>query len=104
MLTVQYIIDTVTPILRGYGIKDAVLFGSYAKGCAVEQSDIDLYVDSGLRGLKFFGLLGDVCDAFSVPVDLVDKQMVTPGGALEVEIMKTGRRFDLRLCVIGKQH
>ena len=95
MLTVQSIIDIVTPVFQRYGVKEAILFGSYAKGCAVEQSDIDLYVDSGLRGLSFFGLLGDVCDAFNVPVDLVDKQMVTPGGPLDLEIMKTGRKLSL---------
>lgn len=93
MLTIQEIISIVTPILKQHNVKDAILFGSYAKGCATEQSDIDLYVDSGLRGLKFYGLLGDICDAFAIPVDLIDKQTVTPGGLLEKEIFLTGRRI-----------
>ena len=34
--------------------------GTSAKGVATAKSDIDLLVDSGLRGLAFFGLLEDV--------------------------------------------
>ena len=90
MLTVSEIISTVTPILRYHGVKEAKLFGSFAKGCATEQSDIDLYVDSGLRGLQFYGLLGDVCDAFPIPVDLFDKRMLVRNPEFQDEIFNTG--------------
>lgn len=95
MYTVEEIMDTVRPILKAHGVKKAVLFGSYAKGCADKYSDIDLFVDSGLHGFKFFGLLGDIADVFTVPVDLVDKRMVTPDGELDVEIRNTGREIVL---------
>ena len=39
------------PVFDGYKIKKAVLFGSYAKGAAKENSDVDILVDSGLKGL-----------------------------------------------------
>ena len=45
------------PVFRKFGVRSAVLFGSYAKGSANPSSDVDLLVDSGLRGLRFFGLL-----------------------------------------------
>jgi len=50
----------LAPVFMRYGIQKAVLFGSYGKGTATEKSDIDLLVDSGLRGLRFVGLLDDV--------------------------------------------
>lgn len=91
MLTITEITERLIPILQQYNIKEAILFGSYAKGCADEGSDIDLYVDSGLRGLKFFELLEDVVTTFPIPIDLVDRQMVTSGGPLEKEIFSTGK-------------
>ncbi len=33
------------------------LFGSYAKGRAKDNSDVDLYVSSSLTGLRFVGLI-----------------------------------------------
>lgn len=49
--------DILTPIFKQNGVRQAILFGSYADGYATPQSDVDLLVDSGLRGLAFFGLL-----------------------------------------------
>lgn len=40
----------LSPVFISYGISRAVLFGSVAKGTATEKSDLDLLVDSNLRG------------------------------------------------------
>ncbi|MBQ7313700.1 MAG: nucleotidyltransferase domain-containing protein, partial [Clostridia bacterium] len=40
------------PVFEQYQIRHAVLFGSFAKGTATEKSDVDLLVESGLRGLR----------------------------------------------------
>ena len=53
----------LTPIFDRYGISRAVLFGSVAKGTATAKSDLDLVVDSKLRGLKFVGFMEDVRQA-----------------------------------------
>ena len=42
----------VNKIRKTGGIKVAVLFGSYAKGSAGPNSDIDIYIDTKSRGLK----------------------------------------------------
>lgn len=83
----------LTPIMKKHGVHSAVLFGSYAKGEETAKSDIDLIVDSGLRGLAFFGLLEDVSNAFKVPVDLIEKYQVKSGSAMENEILETGIRI-----------
>ncbi|MCL1823942.1 MAG: nucleotidyltransferase domain-containing protein [Oscillospiraceae bacterium] len=87
---IQSIQEKLTPIFKNYGVKKAVLFGSYAKGCECENSDIDIMVDSGLKGLDFFGLLGDVCDNMIKQVDLIDTSQVVKGSKIEKEIKEAG--------------
>ena len=71
-------------------MRKAVLFGSYARSAATSRSDVDLWVDSGLRGLSFFGLLEDVCQSLHCPVDLIDRADVIPGSPVDREIRATG--------------
>ncbi len=47
-------------------------------------------VDSGLRGMRFFGLLEVVCSSLDCEVDLIDAEDVLPGSAIDREICKTG--------------
>lgn len=78
------------PIFAGFGVRRAVLFGSYAKGQATLRSDVDILVDSGLRGLAFFGLLEGVASTLNVPVDLIDVSQVEKGSQIDIEIQQTG--------------
>ena len=80
----------LSPIFVAYGVKSAVLFGSYAKGSATPRSDVDLLVDSGLRGLAFFGLLDSVASALDTPVDLIDTSQIERGSQIEQEVSKNG--------------
>ena len=80
----------LSPIFAAHGVKRAVLFGSYAKGSATVQSDVDLLVDSGLRGLAFFGLLDSVASALDRPVDLIDTSQIEGGSQIEQELLKSG--------------
>ncbi len=47
MLTIEKIKAAVTKVGKRYGIKSAYLFGSYARGEAVEDSDVDIIIDRG---------------------------------------------------------
>lgn len=80
----------LTPIFRQNGVKRAILFGSYAKGLATAKSDIYLLVDSGLRGLAFFGLLEDVVTAIDAPVDLLDVSQIEKNSRIDREIRESG--------------
>lgn len=52
--TTAEIADKVRPIAKAYGIDKVYLFGSYARGEATEESDIDFYVEfSKPLGLKY---------------------------------------------------
>ncbi|MBQ2824211.1 MAG: nucleotidyltransferase domain-containing protein [Oscillospiraceae bacterium] len=49
---VSEIKDIVAPIAEQYGAEKIFLFGSYAKGCATIDSDIDLRIDKGrIKGM-----------------------------------------------------
>ena len=41
----------LTPVFDAYGVRKAILFGSYAKGTATEKSDIDLLVQASRPSL-----------------------------------------------------
>lgn len=47
ILSISMIKKTVKPILNKYGITDINLFGSYARGEANNDSDVDIYCDRG---------------------------------------------------------
>ncbi len=86
----QQIQTILIPIFQEYNIRKAVLFGSYAKGIAQDKSDIDLLVDSDLKGMAFFRLLEDVVTALGKDVDLLDTSQIIPNSEVENEIAKTG--------------
>lgn len=78
------------PVFRKYGVRYAMLFGSYAKGTQTEKSDVDILVDSGLKGLAFFGLLEDVSQALDKEVDLLDVSQIKPGSKIDKETRAKG--------------
>ena len=78
------------PIFTQYNVKRAILFGSYAKGTADDKSDIDLLVDSGLRGLRFISLYEDVRRALGRDIDLFDVSHIEANSRIDKEILATG--------------
>ena len=70
--TVDEIKNVVIPIAADYGVDALYLFGSYARGSANSESDIDFRVDKGsVRGIKFAGLYLSLESALGKNIDLV---------------------------------
>ncbi len=88
--TIDMLRQTLSPIFQRNNVRKATLFGSYSRGEANEHSDVDLLVDSGLRGLRFFGLLDEVCESLKCDVDMIDTFDLIPGSPVDAEIQKTG--------------
>ena len=89
--TVDEIQKMLLPVFKGYNIRRAVLFGSYSKGQATPKSDVDILVDSGLRGLRFVGFMDDVKRRLdNKEVDIIDVHHVKRGSMVETEIQKSG--------------
>jgi len=70
--TFEEISDKVRPIAEKYQLRNVWLFGSYARGDANEDSDIDLLVDAdNVHGFQFFGMYDELCTALEKEVDMV---------------------------------
>lgn len=82
--------SVLNPVFAKHNVKKAVLFGSYVKGLANKHSDVDLLLDSGLKGLKFVGLIEDVRTALDKEVDVFDKTHLIQGSRIFSEISKDG--------------
>lgn len=69
--------DEILAIARRHGVTDVRVFGSFARGDARPDSDLDLLVETGPTTSSFFpgGLLTDLEAALGRRVDVVE-----PGG------------------------
>ena len=81
---------TLSPVFDAYGISRAILFGSLAKGTSDKNSDLDLLVDSSLRGLQFVRFMEAVRQAAGMPVDIFDIKHIEAGSRIDQEIRSTG--------------
>src|SRR5574338_654860 len=74
ILTQEYIKKTVQDYFKNKPVKNAYLFGSYAKGKATDKSDVDLIVEldySKKIGLDFIRWMYDLEKDFGKKTDLV---------------------------------
>ena len=94
ILTIEQIKQIVTRLFDDK-YKDKIdfcyLFGSYAKGNANDQSDIDLYIFSSLTGIDFVGCIEDLRQALHKKVDLIRSSELNID--LMNEILKVGIRI-----------
>lgn len=79
------------PIFSNHKIRQAILFGSYGKGTATSNSDVDLLVDSNLHGLKFMGFVEELREALGEKdMDVLDMTHIEPQSRIAEEIKQTG--------------
>ncbi len=88
--SISTIQSLLQPVFNAHHVKKAILFGSYAKGMAKQNSDVDILVDSGLKGLAFFGLLEDVVTALDKNVDMLDTSQIIQDSLVDKEIKQSG--------------
>ena len=73
--TIDEIREIITPVAKKYNLKAVYLFGSYARGCATETSDVDLLIDTSGTSIQTLFDLGavycDLEDALQKPIDLL---------------------------------
>ena len=77
--TIDEIAALVKPVAERYGIERVWLFGSYARGEATEDSDVDLMLTyEKLKGLfAYGGLYVDFAEALGKSVDIVTERSLS---------------------------
>ncbi len=99
MLTIDEIKAKIFPIMEAYDVKEAFLFGSYARGEANEKSDVDLRIDRGkskkIQGLfDVSGLRLELIDALGKDVDLIT---CLPRGPLASYFIESLKRDEVKI-------
>ena len=82
--------EKVSDLASGYDIDKVYLFGSYIKGTAKEDSDIDIFIESSLFGLDFFGFAERLRERLGKRIGLLSDKTVERNSTIENEIYSTG--------------
>ena len=90
ILTLEQIKEACASVLKNYDVEYAVLFGSYSKGKAREDSDVDLLLSANVKGIKFYGLVEGLREALKKRVDVLDLNQLNNNVELVKEILKDG--------------
>ena len=70
--TIEEIAELIAPVAKKYNIPKVYIFGSYARGEATADSDVDLMIEVGdLHGLEVIGALEDFKNVLKKPVDMI---------------------------------
>ena len=79
-------------ILKDTVVEKAILFGSYAKNCPTETSDIDLIIDSNgkLLNINFYGLLEELVEQLNKNIDLFEITEIQKDSDIYKIIQKEG--------------
>ena len=93
ILTIDEIKNACKAVLDEYPVKYCILFGSYAKGLATENSDVDLLISTDVTGLRFFGMAERLRNELHKKVDLLDLRQLSENRDLIDEILKDGIRI-----------
>lgn len=90
VLSLNKIKEIVKPIALKYQVKEIYLFGSYARGEATDESDLDFLVFGG-EGFKLtliFSLAEELREAFQNNVDVFEIHEVNQKSGFYDTIMK----------------
>ena len=87
--------EMLHPIFDANPVYSATLFGSYAKGNATEQSDVDIVIDSRgqLLNMTFYGVLDEITERLGKQVDLFELSEIRKPSPMYTEIMQSGVRI-----------
>ena len=86
----EYIRQKCEKVFENYEIEFCYLFGSYAKGKATPESDVDLLISTEVSGLKFYGLVEEIRTTLHKKVDVLNLNQLTDNPELTKEILKDG--------------
>lgn len=93
ILSLERIKSELVPLLLKYNINYCYLFGSYSRGEARENSDIDLLIDTDITGLQFFELVEEIRTSLHKKIDLLRLKDLSSDNPIILKILKEGIRI-----------
>ena len=90
VLSLDTIRTVCADVFSRYPVEYCYLFGSYAKGKATDTSDVDLFVNTSVTGIHFFGLIEELREGLKKKVDVLDQRQIAENFGLANEILKDG--------------
>ena len=95
VLSMDEIADIVRALLEKYSAEYALLFGSYARGEATPESDIDIMIVGGEKFIprNIFALAEDLREISGRNADVFEIREVNSGTPLYETVMKEGIRI-----------
>ena len=92
MFTVEEIAQKLKPVFEANGVTKAILLGSYARGTATEDSDLDTVVETEphVRGWDFFGIIEDVRQCLEKEIDMIAKRDIVLDSKIDAEVIRDG--------------
>ena len=80
----------IDEISKKFDIQEVYLFGSYAKGKATEESDVDLLIATSVSGIQFYDLVETIRENLKKKVDILNYEQLNENPDLVHEILKDG--------------
>lgn len=90
ILTIEQIKTVCVKVFSEFDVEFCYLFGSYAKGQATETSDVDLFISTQEKGLRFFSLVEQLREGLHKKVDALNQDQSVNNYALLSEVLKEG--------------
>ena len=90
ILEIEYIKQKCSEVFSKYKINFCYISGSYAKGKAREDSDVDILISTDIKGLKFYGLVEEIRSSLHKKVDVLEVAGLKDNIELLEEILKDG--------------
>ena len=90
IFTLEDIAKVVKPLTEKYHVKAIYLFGSYARGGADENSDVDflVYIDEGFKLTNVLALGEELREALQKKVDIFEIHEINKDSDFYSNIMK----------------
>jgi predicted nucleotidyltransferase len=92
LIDIKNLAKMLEPMFIKHGVKKTIVFGSYARGDATNESDIDMIIDSKgyLRGINFFTAQYEIAKEIPIKSDIYEQREIKKDSFLEKEILKDG--------------
>lgn len=90
--TMDELSGMLKPIIRRHNVEKAVLFGSYARGSATPQSDLDVlvYGGEGFRNRSVFAIAEELHEVSGKRVDVYERGEILDDSPLLEAIEREG--------------